>query len=177
MDPIIGYAITGAISLAVGILLRYLEPKGKVYFWWPHTFRFKAKPDFDIQTDALTIQNLGRKEVEEVEIVMQEKPDCFDFSPKIPFEEINNPNGSFIFRIKSLAPKEVFTLQLLSYTKLPNVLYIRSKNGPAERLAFRIQRIYGKWIYGLVGYLMLSGLAVTLYLIIKLSVIVGDKLN
>ena len=177
MDPIIGYAITGAVSLTVGILLKYVEPKGKLYFWWPHTFRFKAKPNFEIQTDALTIQNLGRKEIEDVEIVMQSKPDCFDFSPKIPFEEINNGDGSFIFRIKSLAPKEFFTLQILSYTKLPNVLYIRSKLGPAERMVFRIQKVYSRWVYGITGFLIVAGFSVTLYAIIKLIILIFNKIN
>lgn len=168
MDQLIGYAITGAISLTVGVMLKYVEPKGKIYFWWPHTFRFKTKPDFEIQTDALTIQNLGRQPVEDVEIVMQHRPDCFEFSPPVLFEEITSPNGNFAFRVRSLAPKECFTLQILSYTKLPNVVNIRSKAGNAERLPFQIQRIYPRWLRLLVAYLVISGSGLTLYWGLKL---------
>lgn len=168
MDPLIGYAVTAALSLTVGILLKYIEPKGKVYFWWPHTFRFKPKPELEIQTDALTIQNFGRAPVEDVEIVMQCRPDCFEFSPSVPYDEVTSTNGTFIFRVRSLAPKEFFTLQILSYTRLPNVVNIRSKAGSAERLPFRFQRVFPRWVNLIVAYLMFSGLGLTIYLIFKL---------
>lgn len=176
MDPLVGYAITGAVSLTVGILLKYVEPKGKIFFWWPHTFRFKPKPEFEIQTDALTIQNLGRRPVGDVEIVMQYRPDCFDFSPPVPYEEVTSTDGHFTFRVKSLAPKEFFTLQILSYTKLPNVVNIRSKAGNAERLPFQIQRIYPKWMNLVIVYLMVSGLGLTLYWIFRIIREIWNKI-
>jgi hypothetical protein len=168
MDPLVGYAITGSVSLTVGILVKYFEPKGKIFFWWPHTFRFKPRADYEIQTDALTIQNLGRRSVEDVEIIMQSRPDCFDFSPPIPYEEATTSDGHFVFRVKSLAPKEFFTLQILSYTKIPNVVNIRSKAGKAERLPFQIQRIYPKWQQAIIIYLFMTGFGLTLYWVFRI---------
>ena len=100
---------------------------------------------------------------------MQGRPDCFDFSPPVPYEEETSTNGHFTFRVRSLAPKESFTLQLLSYTKLPNVLNIRSKAGNAERLPFHIQRIFPSWINLLAVYLMVTGLGLTFYWLLRVG--------
>src|SRR6266850_5663939 len=112
MADLTGYVATGVISLAVGWLLKYIEPKSKLLYWFPHNFLFHLKNEnVALQTNALTIQNVGRRPAENVEIVHKQRPDFFQLAPAMPFAEETTANGEHVIRVATLGPKEVFTLQ------------------------------------------------------------------
>jgi hypothetical protein len=89
MDALATHVVTAVLSLAVGLALRVLEPKVRIVWWGAHQFLFQVPtliPDGPPQqvhllTHALTIQNLGRKEAEWVEIVHRARPDFFKLQP------------------------------------------------------------------------------------------------
>jgi len=65
VSDLAGYVATGVVSLGVGLLLRYLEPEVRLVWWSPHNFVFNLKdPPVVLQTNSITIQNLGRKSAE-----------------------------------------------------------------------------------------------------------------
>ncbi|MEQ3694276.1 MAG: hypothetical protein ABNH16_09425 [Thalassolituus sp.] len=89
MEHLIGYIATGAISLVVGVLLIYLQPKSKVYYWTPHTFLFNLqKENVVLQTDSLTVQNLGRKAASNIEVIFDTKPDFYQLQPAVVHEGV-----------------------------------------------------------------------------------------
>ena len=111
MTDLSGYFLTGIVSVIVGFLLRQLEPKTKVVYWSPHNFFFELKNEnVVLQTNSLTIQNIGRKSAEDIEIIHKTKPDFFQLSPPQAFEEIITKNREHVIRVKTLGPKEFFTL-------------------------------------------------------------------
>lgn len=65
---------------------------------------------------------------------MNNKPDFFQFAPSIQYEERILDNGHFILHISELGPNEYVTVQLLSYTQVPELLNIRSDAGHAEEI-------------------------------------------
>lgn len=85
MEGLLGYVITGIVSFTVGYLLMYLQPKAKLVYWSPHSFLFiLADQGVVLQTDALTLQNLGRKTAHNVDIVMNNRPDFFSVCSSYP---------------------------------------------------------------------------------------------
>jgi len=75
MDSLTGYVATGLDMLIVGLLLRELEPRVKVVWWSPHQFQFQLpQPPNILLTHAITIQNIGRKKAEGIEIVHTSNP-------------------------------------------------------------------------------------------------------
>ena len=177
-DGLIGYILTGLVSLVVGFLLMRFEPKSKVCYWFPHAFVFDLKSEgLRIQTNSLTVQNLGRLTAESVEVIHKTKPDFFQISPPLPYtEEISN-SGEHILRINSIGPKEVFTLQVLSYKTVPELLNIRSKEGAASSIPIVIQRYVPKWIELVVGLLMLAGFGVIVYWAIKAFIFLSQAID
>ena len=162
------------MMLAVGYLLTFLQPKAKIYFWSPHYFIFNLeKEGVVIQTDAITVQNTGRKSAENVEIIMEKEPDFFQLAPTIPYSTQIQEDGNFVLRIESLGPKEFFTFQLLSYKTTPKLLNIRSSSGAGQPMPFQIARAFPKWFYALTGFLLLVGLGFTTYWIIKAIIFVS----
>jgi len=178
MEGLVGYVATGTVSLIVGVLLIYLQPKSKLVFWSPHTFLFNLKREnVVLQTDALTIQNLGRRTASNIEIVMNVKPDFYEFSPAITHEGIEQENGNYAIKLKELGPKEFITIQVLSYNQVPQLLNIRSDAGQAQAIRFQFQRVFPWWVNFLVFILLTVGLGTTVYWVIRVGYILWACVN
>lgn len=169
-----GYAATVIASIVSGWFLRNTEFKPKLCYWFPHNFIYNTTlPDgrpYFVQTSSITLQNLGRKAAEGIEIIHKTRPDHFQFYPSIPFQEEMTANGEHIIKIDNLGPKEFFTLQILSFISLQGsapLLNIRSKEGAARQISIQLQRLWPKWVNLLVGGLVLVGTGVTFYWILQ----------
>lgn len=178
MEGLAGYVATGVVSLGVGILLIYLQPKAKVMYWSPHSFLFNlTRENVVLQTDALTIQNVGRKAAESVELVLDGEPDFFQFAPEINHSTETLSNNQYIIRIPSLGQKEHVTLQLLSYTRVPQLLNLRSSAGQASPMPFQIQRVFPAWFNGVVIAMFFVGIGFSAYWLIKAVVFVSRSIG
>jgi hypothetical protein len=162
----------------VGWFLKYVEPKSKVVYWFPHNFFFELKKEnVVLQTNSLTIQNLGRKPAETVEIVHKQRPDFFQLSPALAFTEETTTNGEHVIRVATLGRKEVFTVQLLSYKTAPVLLNIRSKDGAAQGIAIQPQRIFPRWFNVGATVLLFLGLGFFAYWAIKAVVFISKSIG
>lgn len=164
---IAGYVATGVVSLSVGLLVRQLEPKSKLVLWSPHNFFFDLKDvKVALQTNSLTIQNIGRRAAEQIEIIFKERPDFFQFAPAIDYQERTSPSGDHILSIAALGPSEHVTLQLLSYKTVPVPLTVRSKDGMARVIDIQPQRVLPRWVNYSARFLLVVGLGFTAYWVI-----------
>jgi len=171
MDPIQKYIITGLVSLVVGLLLQKLQAKPKLQYFLPGTFLFDLKdPKIEIRTDSLTIQNAGRKAASNIEIIHKDRPDHFQFSQAVRYEEERTPNGNHITKIPTLGPKEHVNIQYVSYIKPPVLLNVRSEDGPAKLVSVRFQLIFPQWFNISASAFLLVGLGTILYWIARLSI-------
>lgn len=173
MESLAGYAATAVVMLIVGLLLRELEPKAKVVYWTPHQFLFQlTTPQVSILTHAITIQNVGRKLAEGIEIVHKNKPDFFKLQPALDYEEDTTPAGEHVIRVKSLGRREFFTIQFLSHITVPELQYIRSTAGQAQPILTQFFRVYPKWVYTLLWILILVGSGFLTYWLVRVGIFV-----
>lgn len=160
ISPYWGHIVTFLLGILGTYVYTYLTPKPKVVCWFPHfAFFHVVEPEqtpVDIRTYSLTVQNLGRRTAEGIEITFRQKPDYFQFVPGINYEEKVN-SGFYVILIKSLGPKEVFTLQVLSYRTIPELLSVRYKDGFVNQVPIQLFRVYPKWVYYLFTVLMIVG--------------------
>lgn len=173
MDSLTSYIVTGFVMLVVGLLLRELEPKVKIVYWSPHYFFFQVtQPKVDLLTQSITVQNTGRRRAEEIEIVHKKKPDFFKLQPALDYEEDLTPAGEHVIRVKSLGPKEFFTIQFLSYATVPELQYVRSTAGHAQLIQTQFQRVFPRWFNAFVVLMMLIGIAFVVYWMIQVGVFI-----
>jgi len=178
VDKAIGYIATGIVSLLVGWFLQRLKGKPKLLYWLPGTFTFELnEPQTILRTDSLTIQNVGRQPAKDVEIVHKEKPDHFQFSTHIDYSESFSPSDEHILKIPSLGPKEHINIQLLSHSKIPVLLNIRSAEGPAQQIQVAFQRVYPKFVQVLATVFMAVGAGFLLYWLIKSVVFLSKNIG
>lgn len=155
---------TGVVSLLVGLVLQRLQPRVKLRFWTPHSFYFNLeKEEVELRTDSLTVQNLGRQPASSVEIIHRIRPDFFQISPSVQYEEDETPKGEHIIRINSLGSKEYVYLQLLNYTVAPELLSIRCIEAPAKLMQIQVQPLVSKRVVALSVALMFTGGGFLLY--------------
>jgi hypothetical protein len=86
-------------------------------------------------------------------------------------------HGEHIIRVKTLGPKEFFTLQLLSYKTIPILLNIRSKEGAAQAIQIQPQRIFPKWFQILSVGLLLIGLGFVVYWVIMALIFISRNIG
>ena len=170
MEDLISYIATGTVSLIVGALLIYLQPKSKIFYWTPHSFLFDVKEqNIMLHTDSLTIQNLGRKTASNIEVIFDTKPDFYQLQPAVIHDGVEMENGNFAVKLKELGPKEFYTFQVLSYSKLPKLLNVRSDSGKASYMPFQLQRLYPRWFNLLILLFFSIGGATSFYWLTKVT--------
>jgi len=178
METFFPYFLTGIISFTVGFLLKHVYPKAKVVWWSSHSFWFNV-PEGDriitIFTHAITIQNLGRKPAENIEIIHKAKPDHFKLEPPLNYQEDQTPSGEHIIRISNLSSKSFFTIEFLSYLSLPELLYIHSKDGEAKSIRIQPQQVLSKNWKAFAQLMYWIGLCFTFYWLIRAIIFVSQN--
>jgi hypothetical protein len=177
MDELARIIVTGGASFAGGYALKFVEPRPKVVWWSHHAFWFELDPanKAAVFTHALTIQNVGRKAASDIEIVHRAKPELFKLNPSLDFTERTTPDGQHIIQIATIAPKEWFSLEFLSARQIPELLYIRTKDGHCERIQIQPQRIFPRWYLFLLRILVLIGLGFSIYWLIRAIYFISSR--
>lgn len=164
------------ISLVVTTGLAYfgpmLRPKAAVRWLLPHIFTFKVaatanQAAFDVFTATLRIENWGRANATNIQIIHQHKPMIFEVWPPLEYHESSNPNGNHIITIASLAAQQGFAIELLSSTRpLPELLAVRSDGAVAQKADFTLNRYIPKPIIAGYNVLAFIGIGTIIYLMI-----------
>lgn len=178
MDTLAGYIATIVVSLIIGYLGQFFQPRSKLLCWSPHNFYFDLKAQqVVLQTNSLTVQNVGRLPAEEIEIIHQQKPDFFELFPAVEYQELRNPNGEHVIKVKSLGPREWILLQLLSYTNPPVLKNVRWKDGQAKWVQIQPQRVWPRWVQIAMITVFFVGCGSLAYWLIRLGVHLAQQIG
>jgi hypothetical protein len=184
MGSLAGYIAAICMSVAATYLSQFVLPKVKIRYWLPNHFMYSipasqispqqpapptllAAPPLKLLTHAVIVQNFGRQTAPWVEIVHRRRPDFFQFYPSLDYTESTTPAGEHVLRINSVARKEWFTIQFLSWMTMPEFLYIRSTAGHASLMPWMYVRRYPQWVYHFLRALVVMGIGFCTYWLIK----------
>jgi hypothetical protein len=141
--------IIAALTALVG---HYLRPKGKLVWSVSHQHHYSV-PNvaekggaFPVRTQQIWVQNVGRKAIEDVEIVLNWKPQHYEIWNPRHFTPGTLPDGRHSLRFPNLSSYEFFRLSLLdTFTDLPVVVAIRWKDGLGEEILMSPQQNHPQW--------------------------------
>ncbi len=181
-DTLGGIAGGAVAGFVVGYALKYVGPKSKLVMWFPHNFLFQVpgqagQPPVTILTNSVSVQNIGRKRATNVEVVHAAALDHFKLFPSRDYTEHATSAGEHIISINSLGPGEWFTIELLSYRTIPNLLYVRSDDGPAQSENVVLMRPWPTWRRALYGLLCLTGAGYCIYWILRGALLAARALG
>lgn len=177
-DKVVGWIISGIIGSGFWLVQKWLEPGTRVRYWIAHDFIFtvplNGQPQpLAIQTSTLTVQNLGRKAAEDIEILHAAKPDHFQLHPRRKYEEPTTPDNTHVISVDTLGPKEVLQVQLLSHTNRPVLVGVRSKDGFAKALPIQVNRVFPRPVIALLQLCMIVGALSIVYWFVRAAIFVS----
>jgi hypothetical protein len=97
------------------------------------------------------------------------KPAYFNVWPLRHYTTLDHPDGRFSLVLDSLAPKELFGMELLAVNRdLPDLCTVRSEQVESLERLMLPQIVYPGWAKAIVAWLMFAGLVTTVYLLLAL---------
>ena len=170
---IISHVLTGLVLLVVGYVSHMLQGRPRLLWYAPGDSQFVVDGtdgDFRINTGSATVQNVGRKKAENVEIIFAFEPTKCQLQPSMNHETQVLKDGQFVIKLATLGPKELVTLQVLYGAVTPTLQQVRSDAGPAKQIPVWLARRYPPWFNTTAALLVLLGLGVVAYVVIKLGI-------
>lgn len=169
------------VPLITLVLNRLFKSKAKLEVATPHQFMFlvqeplkddqgqQISPTQTLRTSSIIVRNSGSEPATNVELVFNWKPMCLNLWPVRHFTEHIEQDGRNIIIFDSLAPGEVQGCEFLSVNKeLPNLITVRSTECVAQNINMYPQPVVSNTMRISAAFLMLMGLATTVYISIVL---------
>lgn len=172
MDLTLQTILTNVIAFIFGYLSRYIEPRARLVHWFPGFFTFQVPvpnpaagqpPTLNISTHALTIQNLGWRTANQIEIIHGQAPQLFRMQPQLNFTQTTLPNGEHVITIPTLARREWVTIQVLTVGTLPPLRVVRSHEGQSTHVTTQQTFVISRARRRVLQVLLILGLVTAIY--------------
>ena len=167
LDPEVLKSIISVIitTILTAILGHLFVGKPKVKWGLSHGFVFNLRKQTDnaednlIFTQSIFVKNMGRTPAQEIEVHLNFAPEHFQVWPSFDYSVSTTPQGQFVIKIATLGKGEHLTLEMVQGRfDLPNVLYVRTLEGPCPSMSIAPQPVAPDWLKAFVSALMLLGL-------------------
>jgi len=120
-----------------------------------------------VRTASIVSENNGLSPAKNVEFTFNWKPPIFNVHPGRAFSTGETGMGRWTLKLDSLAPGEVFAIEILSINQdLPLISSVRSDDATGVLINMAPQRVWPAWFNRPALFLFLMGMAATVYLII-----------
>lgn len=163
------------LTALIAAITRYLQPAARVIWGISHGFTFlvpsqeKQPQSYPLSTGSVFVRNAGRRTANDVEIVLNYRPQHFQIWPALGYETAETPEHHFIIKLKNLGPGEFTTVELVSANhELPITLRVRSPLGEAKRVGIAPMRVMPVWFNRAAVLLFSLGLFTVTYFLIRL---------
>lgn len=165
------------VPLIIWVLDKRLQPKAKLTVSSRHQFAYLVdqplldkegnviKQQQNAYTVSRIVANEGKEAATNIEVVFNWKPNCINIWPVRDYDEKIAPDGRFVMHFRSLAPKEQFSIEVLTINQEPpNLLTARSDQCQAEEGHLILHKQMRPSLARLRTILVLIGLGTVVYL-------------
>jgi hypothetical protein len=156
--------IAAFLTIATTILLRLMQPRPKVVWGTSHNFTFRLPTtnppggEFLLHTQAIFLQNIGFSPAEDVEVILNYKPENLSLWPQLNYSTDTNPEGRCIIKIKNLGGREFTSLEMLhSQGDMPTTLRVRTPRGECKQVPMAPMQVLSRWTRMTLILLMFLG--------------------
>lgn len=170
----VGQALT--IAAVTAIVARMFTPKGKL-IWavsHQHHYRMPSLGDgttFPVVTQQIWFQNTGTSSIQDIEIVLNWKPQHFEIWDPRQWDKDSLPDGRFVLKVPSLYSQEFFTLSMIdTINELPIVLNVRWLGGRGKKVSMGPQRLFPMWFNWTALALIFAGIVSILYIALQVII-------
>jgi hypothetical protein len=177
LKTVLSFNIAQAVIIAIltAIVTRYLQPKGKLVWGFSHQHlylvpRLDEDGSYPVRTQQIWIQNTGRKSVEEIEFVLNWKPQHLEVWDPRHYTTTILPDGRYSLLFRNLSSSEAFTISILdTFRDLPVIVAVRWKDGIGKQVNMGPQQIPSPRMLWILRALLLIGLTTILFLLLQMA--------
>ncbi len=149
----IGPIVVGVAGPVIAALVvRVIQARSKLLYFFPGQLSFPLNMQdgsiLNIETAIVTVHNVGGKLARNVEVTFSHHVfhDQIRLDPAMR-NEIQDRNGQMVILLPTLGAGEHAAIQLIHLGEgFPEVLNVRSEEGPATSVPVQLQRIFSPWI-------------------------------
>jgi hypothetical protein len=156
--------IATLLTIATTIVLRMIQPRPRVVWGTSHQFAFRIPRtnapggEFLLHTQTAFLQNIGFGPAEDVEIILNYKPEHLSLWPQLNYTTVTNPEGRFIIKIENLGRREYTAVEMLhSIGEMPTALRVRTSRGECRQVSMAPMQVFPRWFIMLLRMLILVG--------------------
>jgi hypothetical protein len=168
------------MDLVVGVLLyRFTTSRPKLTYYISHTPWIRMNPPQQqvppapgplalppqnayIGAGSLFLWNGGKLAAQQVEIGHYGALPFYGVLPDVQRNVVNLPGGGVVIQFPHVPPKTLITISYLFHLPATGVQdlisYVRSEDGPAERIPVALLRVFPKWVQVILFILIFGGL-------------------
>lgn len=170
--------ISAIISVLLEVSRRIIVPKARIVFGisFDHFFIIPQEngQNLNIRVRRIVISNIGRAPADQLELILNFKPEHYDVWPPIVDQTVD---GRFLkMTATSLGRGELLQVNMMdSRGELPMVVSCRSSGGTARLIPLVPQVLYSKTILRLVALAMIVGVLAIIFITVRLILLVGSS--
>ena len=167
------------VPVVLGFLInRVFRMKPKIFYSVRHASNYLVdeplldaqgnvlQPQQIVRTASIVSENSGLQAAKNVEYTFNWKPPIFTVFPGRAFTTEQTEMGRWSIKLDSLAPGEVFGIDLMSINQdLPLISAMRSEEVSGKLITMVPQRELPTWVNGAAFAVLALGLITTLYLV------------
>ncbi|MBN9437043.1 hypothetical protein [Bosea sp. (in: a-proteobacteria)] len=158
----------------IALMARLLAGRTRIRWGVVHDLNYyitEEEKKVMVWTCQIVFINPSKSIAEDIEIVFNYRPLHLSVFPHLKYEISENPDRRIVVKIDKLNPKEIVNIAMLNtHTELPHMTSVRFKGGIGKRIDLEPSRVFPVWIRGLIGFVMLAGVAAIFYVIARLAV-------
>ena len=144
--------IATLLTITTTVVMRIIQPRPKVVWGTSHQFSFRVPRtnppggEFLLHTQTVFLQNVGFGPAEDVEVILNYKPENFSLWPQLNYSTESNPEQRFIIKIASLGRREFTTVEMLHTTgEMPSTLRVRTSRGECKQVPMVPMQLFPRW--------------------------------
>ncbi len=174
-DSVKAAIVTGLLSGFALLVKSILTPRSNIIWAISHSCLYSVPIKGEevrripIRVQTIFIQNNGRKDAENVEILLNYDVEHFQFWPPADYTKKVLPDGRVIISLRKVRSGEKYSMNMLdSIGEIAGVISVKWDSGSASEVVVDPMRVYGKFTLVFIGYLMLSGFIFSVYFLVRI---------
>ncbi len=169
--------VAAGLTLILGVIQWLFKPIVKLQWGLSHGFIHSLHPinreqepplpAISVHTTSYIMINQGKKTAHNVVSTFNYQPASIEIWPQRDFETSVNPNGKYIIKFDTLAPKEQFSINLITIDRhAPDLLNVRCDEACGQQINIWPVRQWPQAFLYFLTMLLAFGVFATIYLFI-----------
>jgi hypothetical protein len=156
--------LAAILTIATTLLLRVLQPRPKVVWGTSHQYshRIPRTPELGgewlLHSQTVFVQNIGFAPAQDVEIILNFKPENLSLWPQLNYTTSINREQRFIVKIENLGRREFTALEMLHSTgNMPETLRVRTPRGECRQVPMAPVQTFSRRVrFAVIGLMFLG---------------------